>query len=172
MAIAFSGLGRVATTIDKDTPQEYYSTVDTCYNELMYNPTDTSLGKMMHPLGFMCTYTDFGDKKKTKTDLIYRFKDCGLEKRDAKKSDSAEKRHNKKGGRVVIIPKPGTATNAEKLASALKTEFNAGGYSVWGMASEAEFEKEILKDNYGIGTYTDAAAGGVTVANQACLAVV
>ena len=69
------------------------------------------------------------------------------------------------------MPSAGTSDGREVIASALKTEFQNAGYSVWEFDSETDLEKTYKSGTYGMGDYVDSAAG-VTVANSICMAIV
>jgi hypothetical protein len=171
IALMWTLIGSLKTVIEKVGDQKYMSTSNTCWNQLLYPPTSFTAGNYgsaavwLKPIENICPGFDYSEKPPKAEFKVWRnFKYCDLE-------TNKDDKDNNDGGRIVIIPKPGTAAGAAKIGAALQTEFEGAGYSVWGFDTEAEFLDEIQKATYGRGTYVDSAAA-VTVANQACMAIV
>jgi ABC-type multidrug transport system fused ATPase/permease subunit len=171
IALMWTLIGSLKTVVEKVGDQKYMSTSNTCWNQLLYPPTSFTAGNYgsaavwLKPIENICPGFDYSEKPPKAEFKVWRnFKYCDLE-------TNKDDKDNNDGGRIVIIPKPGTAAGAAKIGAALQTEFEGAGYSVWGFDTEAEFLDEIQKATYGRGTYVDSAAA-VTVANQACMAIV
>jgi hypothetical protein len=174
IALMWTLLGSLKTVVEKVGDQKYASTANTCWNQLLYPSSSFTAGNYgtaatwLLPALSVCNDFDYSKKPpKAEVKLWRNFKFCGLVYLQTGKKDKL----NEGGGRIVIIPKPGTTTGAAKIGAALQSEFESAGYSVWGFDTETEFLAEIQKDSYGRGTYPDANAA-VTVANQACMAIV
>jgi hypothetical protein len=174
VALMWTLIGSLKTVVEKVGDQKYASTSNTCWNQLLYPSTSFTAGNYgsaatwLMPKWNVCNDFDYSKKPpKAQIKLWRNFKFCDLMTQETGKKE----KENKDGGRIVIIPKPGTATGAAKIGAALQSEFEGAGYSVWGFDTETEFLAEIQKPEYGRSTYVDSAAA-VTVANQACMAIV
>lgn len=171
LAMILNSMYRLTDVIDKASDQTYYSTSDTCYNTQLY-PSESfsssnygSNADWLQPAERICSYVDYSEKTpETKSKTIYTFKDCAQGQEKKRGADVG-------GGRIAIVPAAGSSNGPEIIASALKTEFQNAGYSVWEFSSENDIETEYKSNNYGLGTYTDSTAG-VTVARQICMAIV